>query len=195
MENVDFLNLEQIYYWIYLIIRNIFYYLNPVRLWNLYYDNWSVLMFYSLIFSILILFGILYIRYKMKEVALENSKIFDTVVSPSEALEGEEIKNPRWEKIVKYVNSDSPAEWRMAILDADVILDEMITKIGYQGESLGEKLRQVERSDFTTINSAWEAHKIRNQIAHGGTDSLLTQRTAKRAIGLYKVVFEEFQFI
>ena len=132
----------------------------------------------------------------MKPVALENSKIFDTVVSSSSIdFSGVEVKNERREKIIKYVNSDSPAEWRMALLDADVILDEMMSRTGYQGESLGEKLRQVERSDFTTINSAWEAHKIRNQVAHGGTDSLLTQRTAKRAIGLYETVFREFEFI
>ncbi|MBU4536876.1 hypothetical protein KJ603_02465 [Patescibacteria group bacterium] len=131
----------------------------------------------------------------MKEVSAKNSEIFDTVISSGIDFEGEEIKNERWEKIVNYVNSDSPAEWRMAVLDADVILDEIMTKSGYSGVSLGEKLKQVEKSDFLTINSAWEAHKIRNQIAHGGTDSLLTQRTAKRAVGLYRTVFEEFQFI
>ncbi len=195
MEHVDFLNIEQIYYWIYLLIKNIFYFFNPVRLWNLYYDNWSFLMFYSFIISTSLLAGIFYVRYKMKPVAEENSKIFDTVVSSAGGFEIDEIKNEKWEKIIEYVNSDSQAKWRMAILDADVILDEMTTKMGYSGESIGEKLRQVERSDFTTINSAWEAHKIRNQIAHGGTDSLLTQRTAKRAIGLYKTVFEEFKFI
>jgi len=152
-------------------------------------------MFYSLILSALLLAGILYVRHKMKEVSAKNSEIFDTVVSSTVDFEGGEIKNERWEKIVSYVNSDSPAEWRMAVLDADVILDEIMKKSGYSGESLGERLKQVERSDFITINSAWEAHKIRNQIAHGGTDSLLTQRTAKRAVGLYKIVFEEFQFI
>lgn len=195
MENIDFINLGQIYYWIYLLISNLFYYLNPVRLFRLYYDNWSSIMFYSLILSIILLLCILYIRNKMKEVSAKNSEIFDTVISSGIDFEGEEIKNERWEKIVNYVNSDSPAEWRMAVLDADVILDEIMTKSGYSGVSLGEKLKQVEKSDFLTINSAWEAHKIRNQIAHGGTDSLLTQRTAKRAVGLYRTVFEEFQFI
>lgn len=195
MQYVDFLNIEQIYYWIYLLITNIFYYLNPVRLFRLYYENWSYLMHYALISSAFLIAGILYVRYKMKDVVLENSKVFGTIISSSANFEGGEIKNERWEKIIKYVNSDSSAEWRMAILDADVILDEMMTRAGYQGESLGEKLRQVERSDFTTIDGAWEAHKIRNQIAHEGTDSLLTQRTAKRAIGLYQQVFREFEFI
>ena len=30
MEYVDFLNIEQIYYWIYLIIKGLFYYFNPI---------------------------------------------------------------------------------------------------------------------------------------------------------------------
>ena len=195
MNYVDFLNIEQIYYWIYLIIGNIFYYLNPVRLWGLYYDSWSFFMFYSLVLFAILLAGILYIRYKMKPVAQENSRIFDTVVSSASDFNISKAKNERWEKVIKYVNSDSQAEWRMAILDADVILDEIITKIGYPGESIGEKLKNVEASDFTTINSAWEAHKIRNRVAHEGSDSILSQRLAKKAIGLYKQVFEEFQYI
>ena len=146
MEYVDFLNIEQIYYWIYLIIKGLFYYFNPIRLWNIYYDNWSFIMFYSFLISVVLLIGILYVRYKMKPVAQKDSEIFDTVVSSAGDSEFVEIKNERWEKIVRYVNSDSQAEWRMAILDADVILDEMITKMGYVGEGIGEKLKQVEKS-------------------------------------------------
>ena len=195
MENVDFLNLEQIYYWIYLIIMNIFYLLNPVRWINWYYTNWSFLMFCSLIFSFLLLIGIIYIYSKMKEVARENSEIFDTVVSSASSFATPESKNERWDKIIDYVNSESQAEWRLAILDADVILDKMLTRSGYHGEGVGEKLKGIERSDFLTLDKAWEAHKIRNGIAHGGSDLILTKRTAKKAIDLYRQVFEEFEYI
>ena len=67
--------------------------------------------------------------------------------------------------------------------------------MGYRGESIGEQLKGVEKSDFTTIDDAWEAHKVRNLIAHEGANFLLSDREAKRVIGLYKNVFQEFHFI
>ncbi len=103
--------------------------------------------------------------------------------------------NARWEKIESRLNSINDSDWRLAIIDCDIILGEMLTKMGYQGETIAEKLKQVEQSDFTTIQSAWEAHKIRNEIAHAGSDFKLSYRDAKRAIDLYKKVFEEFYYI
>jgi len=71
----------------------------------------------------------------------------------------------------------------------------MLTRSGYHGDGVGEKMKGIERSDFNTLDKAWEAHKIRNSIAHGGSDIILTKRTAKKAIDLYRQVFEEFEYI
>lgn len=104
-------------------------------------------------------------------------------------------RNERWEKVVAHINSENPAEWKMAILEADIILDEMILSMGYHGGNLGERLKSIEESDFSTLNEAWEAHKIRNQIAHQGSDYVLNFREARRVIGLYEQVFREFKYI
>ena len=194
MDYVNFLNLEQLYYWVYLIVKNIFGFLNPANLIKFYYEIWPELMLFSLFLSALCLWALFYIYTKMKDVAVKNSEIFDTVVS-GDSFELGINKNERWEKILNYINSDSPAEWKMAILDADVILEEIIIRIGYPGVSLGERLRQIERSDLLSLDSAWEAHKIRNQVAHEGSDIALSHRMAKKAINLYKQVFEELEFI
>ncbi|MFH0846014.1 MAG: hypothetical protein V1851_01265 [Patescibacteria group bacterium] len=194
MEHIDFLNIQQIYYWIYLLIKNIFYFLNPAHLIEFFYEYWPIFMFYSFFISGALFLGIIY-TYKKRAIVLEaNAKIFDTVISGAGFSNGE-IKNERWEKILQQINSESQSDWKMAIIDADVILDEILVSSGYHGDSLGERLRSVEISDFTTLNSAWEAHKIRNMIAHGGADAMLTSRMAKRAISLYKEVFEEFEYI
>jgi transposase len=67
--------------------------------------------------------------------------------------------------------------------------------MGYMQESIGEKLKSIEPSDFTNIENAWEAHKIRNTIAHEGSEFLINEREAKRVIGLYESVFREFEYI
>lgn len=131
-----------------------------------------------------------------------NKKIWAKLHPPEGApvanWEGEaaiQYVNPKWNKVRQHIDSENPSDWKLAILEADIILDEMLDKMGYRGETIGEKLKMVEQSDFTTINSAWEAHKIRNSIAHEGSDFLINKREADRVIALFKEVFEEFKFI
>ena len=103
--------------------------------------------------------------------------------------------NPHWERILNHIESTNENDWRLAILEADIMLDGLLDKLQLLGDTMGDKLKAVEKSDFTTIDNAWEAHKIRNQIAHDGLVFPMTQREARRVIELYRLVFEEFQII
>ena len=108
----------------------------------------------------------------------------------------EGVPHPRWEKVRDHLSSENPNDWRLAIMEADIILGEMLERMEYgKGVTIGERLKTIEPSDFTTIEKAWEAHKIRNLIAHQGSDFILTQREAKRVIELYREVFHEFRYI
>jgi hypothetical protein len=104
-------------------------------------------------------------------------------------------KNERWERVQTLIKSTSSSDWRQAIIEADIILDEMLTRMGHEGDSIGDKLKKIEESDFITLNKAWEAHKIRNHIAHRGGDFLFSKNEAERVVNLYRQVFEEFYYI
>src|SRR3989337_2006551 len=52
---------------------------------------------------------------------------------------------------------------RHAVMEADKLLDELLSKKGYRG-SLGEKLKKVGPA-FTSVNDVWSAHKMRNRLA------------------------------
>ncbi|MEK7185092.1 MAG: hypothetical protein AAB726_00500, partial [Patescibacteria group bacterium] len=103
--------------------------------------------------------------------------------------------NPKWLRVLSHINSDHASDWRLAILEADIMLDEMLDKMGYPGQTLGEKLKMVERSDFDTIDLAWEAHKMRNSIAHEGSDLTMSKVEAEKVITMFERVFREFKFI
>lgn len=103
--------------------------------------------------------------------------------------------NEKWLKVVDHINSSNPSDWKLAILECDIMLSDILEKMGYTQASISEKLKSIEPSDFTNIEAAWEAHKIRNQIAHEGSDFIINEREAKRVIGLYELVFREFEYI
>jgi hypothetical protein len=151
---------------------------------------------FSLFFSVGMI--ILIIIYINRENNIRK-KIFDKVrVEVEDKTEEDQnilLENSKWKLVEEHINSDDQNKWKLAILESDIILAEMLDKLSLPGESIGEKLKAVEASDFDTIEQAWEAHKIRNAIAHQGSEFLLNQREAKRVIGLYASVFKEFEII
>ncbi len=101
----------------------------------------------------------------------------------------------RWDFIQEKLNSDNESDWRVAIIEADTILEEIVGTMNLNGGSLGEKMKLIEKSDFTTLDDAWEAHRARNRVAHDGNAVPLSSREVRRIIGLYEKVFREFEYI
>lgn len=97
--------------------------------------------------------------------------------------------NEQWKIIANHFASQNPNDWRAAIMDADSMLDQLVTSLGYTGDSLGEKLTTIRLQDFPTLQIAWEAHKIRNKIAHEGVAYQLTEREKELARKNFEAVF------
>jgi hypothetical protein len=104
-------------------------------------------------------------------------------------------RNEAWVKVVKLLQSQNEGDWRMAVIDADKMLDMLTDQLNLPGENLGEKLKAADRDRFKSLNQAWDAHNVRNRIAHEGTAFVLTKREADRVIALYEYVFQEFGYI
>lgn len=102
------------------------------------------------------------------------------------------VDHPKFSVIQGYINSDSEALWRIGIMEADNLLLESLAEKGYQGDGVGEKLKGA---SFKTIDLAWDAHKVRNRIAHEGSDFQLTEREAKRTFMLFESVFRDLKVI
>ena len=100
--------------------------------------------------------------------------------------------HPKFAVIQGYMSSQSEALWRIGIMEADNLLLEILTEKGYEGDGVGEKLKNA---SFKTIDLAWDAHKVRNRIAHEGSDFQLTEREAKRAFTLFESVFRDLKAI
>jgi hypothetical protein len=107
----------------------------------------------------------------------------------------EEKKEREWSEIEKKIDSNNQAAWKMAIIEADSLLDEIIKGIGYEGEDMGERLKNIEPSDFENLQNVWEAHKIRNKIAHEGDAFQLNKEEARQVLEKYKKALEEWEYI
>lgn len=105
------------------------------------------------------------------------------------------IKNGRWENVLNYLASTNPSDWKLAVIEADSMLEDLTDQLDLEGENLGERLKVADKEKFETLDNAWEAHIVRNRIAHEGSKFDLTQREANRVAVLYENVFREFSII
>ncbi len=147
--------------------------------------------------ALFLFIAIIYCVERLKVIRVKEEQIYDLKVEPAfEPTDpGTAHLANRWESVMKHMDSKNENDWKQAIMEADIILDDILTKMGYRGESVGEKLKRVVTGDFHTLNEAWEAHKVRNQIAHEGSSFQLSEHDAKNVIHMYRKVFEEFYYI
>lgn len=104
-------------------------------------------------------------------------------------------KNERWGKVLSYLFSQHASDWKLAIIEADSMLEQLMTQMGFKGETLGDKLKSANQENFKQLTTAWEVHTIRNKIAHEGLAFEISQHEAKRIIALYEQIFEGYGFI
>lgn len=144
-----------------------------------------------------IAFAILSIIWWMKyQEEMRNTKeSLKAVVSKSTEEKSDGVFTLKWQQVLKHANSENQNDWALAIISADVILGDLLDGMNLLGDTIGEKLKVVEKGDFHTLDNAWEAHKIRNAIAHSDFDFQINQREVKRVIALYETVFKEFSII
>lgn len=153
-----------------------------------------------LIVSLPLLAGIIYFVYKYELMLREQTRrVYGQPTNMLEAVKeglavSTPVKNESWEKIQKLISSDNPNDWKFAVLEADKVLEMIVSNFAVPGDNLGEKMKNIERGDFQTLEEAWQAHKVRNRIAHEHNFHL-SLRDAQVAIENYKKVFQEFDFI
>ncbi|HRZ30247.1 MAG TPA: hypothetical protein P5274_01075 [Candidatus Paceibacterota bacterium] len=163
--------------------------------------GWFDIIWWICLFaSIPLLAGVIYFLYKYETILREQrARVYG---KPKNIIEGvkEEfsvspsVKNETWEKIVTLIGSDNPNDWKLAILEADKVLEMVVNTFAVPGDNMGDKMKNIERGDFEHLEEAWQAHKVRNRIAHE-QNFHISQREARVAVDNYEKVFREFDFI
>ncbi len=155
---------------------------------------WGTLVILSVLLSLFLMAGVIYSVIRILQIRKYEEERFRASAQPVAAQDVSKVQL-RWNRIKEEVSSENEQAWRLAILEADILLNELLDVLAYRGETMADKMKQVDRADWKTIDLAWEAHKMRNSIAHQGSMQHLDNREARRVIALYEKVFREFRFV
>ena len=67
--------------------------------------------------------------------------------------------------IENSLTKENELSFNAAVVEADKLLDKALMELGLPGKTMGERMKSAQNR-FSSNNSVWYAHKIRNQIAH-----------------------------
>jgi hypothetical protein len=137
----------------------------------------------------------IYYTVKIEKFQAEDEEMWLERIHRRRQAELGQEKNTRWDHVMSLFGSENPSDWRVAVIEADAMLEELVNQLGYEGESLGEKMKQINAANFPTIQQAWDAHNVRNRIAHEGMNFQLDSFEKNRVLKLYERVFSDAGFI
>ena len=195
MDNgVPFINLEYIFNKIY---NFLIYVKNVILTGDIHSGDFGNIFPWLITLSTIFVMGMIawmvYVRVRIYEVDEELDGAYKGHFIKPETKS--DRVNMRWQTILAHFSSSNPNDWRAAILDADTMLDELVTSLGYTGDGLGAKLTSIRINDFPTLQSAWEGHKMRNIIAHEGANYTLTERQKEITRRHFEAVFKDAKII
>lgn len=114
----------------------------------------------SLLFAILLI----WLALKSKERIADQLEELKIELNPPKPGEGK--YGARWKEVREHLTSFREAEWKFAIIEADKIVETALEEAGFPGETIGERMTLISQDQLVSIQDLWEAHKLRNIIAH-----------------------------
>ena len=99
-----------------------------------------------------------------------------------------------WAEAARGIESANPADWNLALIRADAVFDAVLKDVGIGGDTLGERLAGMDRTKLRSLDAVWEAHKLRNRIAHE-TGQVLAHDDARRAVAAFEKALRELQYL
>ncbi len=153
-------------------------------------DNvWHITSSMAFILTLMSIAILLYSTMRLRQIRHEEHHIYGTI---EETVHEQQIDHARFAHVMSLIESAHESDWRQAIIEADIMLDDLLKQLKIEGNTIGDRLKNVDKSTFKTLDNAWTAHKVRNEIAHKGSAYKLSNHLAYRTIKQYESVFREF---
>jgi hypothetical protein len=99
-----------------------------------------------------------------------------------------------WIKIEARLESGDPSQYKLAVLEADGIIDKIFQSMELKGSNMTEKLEKLSPGQMEEAEEIKNAHKIRNQIVNDPSYQIDKEK-AKEALDIYAKFLTENEFM
>ncbi|MFZ2544960.1 MAG: hypothetical protein WAW80_03210 [Candidatus Saccharimonadales bacterium] len=94
-----------------------------------------------------------------------------------------------WLAIEQSLVRNNESSYHLAVLNGDKLVDKALRDKGFSGQNMGDRLKSA-KDKLPHRNDVWEAHKLRNKIAHE-PDVKVSYDQARRALSGFKQTLKD----
>lgn len=152
----------------------------------------SLLRVGFIVFSLILLTFIVY--FLLKTQWLKRLYIWDFQEFFRQRPVGVHKLEKAWLKLKKRLDTGLESEYKLAIIEADAMLDEALKRMGLLGETLGERLDKATPVILPNLVEVREVHNIRNDIIHD-PNYRVTLDAVSKTINVYEKALSDLQVI
>ncbi len=165
---------------------------NPELISPKFFIIWQVLRVVFLLISAFFI-GLLIFLFFVSDY--KNYRFFENYSEFKKAKPKMGVKmEENWSEIVKQAKSERESDRKIAVIEADDIIDDVLAQLGYSGDSLVEKLERINEEIIPNLEEIKEAHKKRKEISYDPNKSLSIQE-AEKLVSVYEKTFKDLQVI
>ncbi len=99
-----------------------------------------------------------------------------------------------WDKIKARLSADDQAQHKLAIIEADQLVEGLMKDMKFKGSNMAEILDNLYPDQIENIDDLKRAHLIRNQIVHDETFDV-DKKTAQEVMGIYETFLRDNEFM
>jgi hypothetical protein len=138
---------------------------------------------FAAVVTTLLAIGIVVLLVKMSFFSskIKTAKSFLFMASAAE----QEKVSREWERVKGRLRRGGDAELRLAVIEADQLLDTMLKRIGFSGNTMAERLERIGPWQLPNLPDVWVAHKMRNRLVHE-PHTRITPYEAETALQIYE---------
>jgi hypothetical protein len=157
-------------------------------------DIKTIIMQVSAMLSIMFGGVIVYIAIKRRQLANPMPASADAAPEAVPVAPAAGALRGRWNEIIVHLDSARENDWKLAILEADKLVDSALKQAGFPGDTFGDRLTNIQPGTLLSLDGLWWAHRIRNRVAHE-MDYFLRYTEARQAVSYYEAVLGELKLI
>jgi hypothetical protein len=99
----------------------------------------------------------------------------------------------RWNEIERMIQAGGEMHLKIAVMEADKLLDHALKAMAIPGQTLGERLKYAAYK-YPKIKNVWNAHRLRNSLAHEAS-FYLEPSMARRAVKDFKEALQTLHLL
>ena len=110
---------------------------------------------------------------------------------PKELLALKSSLTKNWKKIKTDLEGDDENKYKVAIIKADAIIEDMLRKLKYSGENFTDIIANIPPGQVEHLDEIKQAHEVRNRIVLD-ENFKVDKKMAKETLALYEKFLEFF---